>query len=312
MLKAIFTPPQLEHFLSRFDLKPDHLESSFDGWHKRAVLAPDRAFLFPRYEGDVQVVEREAVALDAVASVTVAPRLLGLHRDERISPYPFLEVERRFGTLYDDVEDELTVPEIRSILRSLGAATATWHQMDTSAIRDPVDRLPSWDKPIELSRQVVEAWWAKLDAFLPADLSPRAAAVERWVAVLRPLADLAPVLTHGDVHETQILLDDAGNVSTVLDWDHAAVAHPLRDFNFGEWGYGIFRHEAHFDVLYESYWEGYRSARNERLPDFKPLLLFRALSDAVWVADKLLEQPSSWFHAHRMSHCLDHINRAVS
>src|SRR5207245_2142926 len=160
------------------------------------------------------------------------------------------------------------------------------HRIDTSVVREPVDGLPSWEEPIGLSRQAVEKWWAKLDAFLPADLCPPQTVVERWVAVLRPLAALAPVLTHGDVHGTQILLDREASVSTVLDWDHAAVAHPLRDFNFGEWGYGIFRHEAQFDVLYESYWDGYRRARGADLPDVRPLLLFRALKDAAWLSDK--------------------------
>ena len=66
------------------------------------------------------------------------------------------------------------------------------------------------------------------------------------------------MLTHGDVHETQLLVDDDLRLLAVLDWDHAGVAHPTRDFNFGEWGFGIFSWEERFDVLYERYWESYR------------------------------------------------------
>src|SRR5947207_6681938 len=70
-----------------------------------------------------------------------------------------------------------------------------------------------------------------------------------WLRELEPLASMAPALVHGDINEGQILVDDGLHVTGILDWETAGVGHPLKDFDFGEWGYGILAWELRFDVL---------------------------------------------------------------
>ena len=65
------------------------------------------------------------------------------------------------------------------------------------------------------------------------------------------------MLVHGDVNEGQILVDEGLRVTGVLDWETAHLGHPLKDFDLGEWGYGIFAWDAHFHLLRRRMWEAY-------------------------------------------------------
>lgn len=315
-LHGVLHENRLKAFCGRFGLRHDELEADFSGWHKRAILAPDDAFLFPRYDEDIPLVEREAVALDAVASIDVVPSLRGLHREPEIGPYPFLQTERRFGTNYSSIEDDLTLDEVGAVLEQVGVAIAAWHDLDVRSLHEKLHELPWEPTPSEamdagVLRAELECAFERLSRVLPEDVRPDESAVDVWELLLEPLWSLAPVLTHGDVHETQLLVDDDRRLTTVLDWDHACVANPVRDFNFGEWGFGIFAWEERFDVLYERYWEAYRRARDASLPDHRSVVLYRALGDATWAAAKLAETPQSWFHALRIRRSMAHV-RAVS
>ncbi len=50
----------------------------------------------------------------------------------------------------------------------------------------------------------------------------------------------------------------------VLDWETAGVGHPLKDFDFGEWGYRIVAWERHFDVMRQRMWVGAASECHHR------------------------------------------------
>jgi aminoglycoside phosphotransferase (APT) family kinase protein len=305
----------LELFVQRFGLDARELEADFSGWHKRAILSPSSVFLFPRYDTDVALVEREAAALGVLAELPVVPKLAGLWREPQIGPYPFLETERRFGTSLDDlIEDDLSFAEVGDVLERLGAATAVWHDIDVAGLPDVLRSPPEPDPWLEVLgegaglRERLGSACETLAARLPRDVAPAASWVDTWDALLAPLAALAPVLTHGDVHETQVLVDDELELVAVLDWDHSGVAHPVRDFNFGEWGFEIFAWEERFDELYRRYWDGYRSRRTVDLPDHRSVLLFRTLGDALWSSHRLDEQPESWLDALRLRRCAEHVH----
>lgn len=317
-LYAILRPPELEAFVRRFGHAADELEPNFDGWHKRAIMTSTRVFLFPRYETDVALVEREAVALASLADIEMVPNLMSLHRDPDISPYPFLETERRFGTNYSVIEDDLSLEQVGDVLEQVGAATAHWHEVDTTRLSETLHEVPYvdprwWTDVLDrdLLRKHVEDAYETIARMVPSDVAPEPSWVDVWEGLLAPLTSLEPVLTHGDVHETQLLVDDDLRLEAVIDWDHACVANPVRDFNFGEWGYGIFAWEVHFDELYGRYWQAYRRERSVALPDHRSLLLFRTLGEAVWACTKLNQTPDSWWHAHRLRRCAEHL-RAVT
>src|SRR5947209_19787072 len=125
-LRALPTPPQEARLRSRigFDGGPPLLITS--GWHRLVVAAPYPVFVFPRHQGEVPMLEREADVL-SVLDLDFAPRLLGLHRDDSISPYPFLELTRVPGRSYDAVEATLSFDDTVKCLEGLGQRVAQWH-----------------------------------------------------------------------------------------------------------------------------------------------------------------------------------------
>jgi len=82
-----------------------------------------------------------------------------------------------------------------------------------------------------------------------------------WTGLLAQAARHAPVLVHGDVHEDQ-LLADGGRLTGVLDWETARIDHPFWDFDFGEWGTGIWRrHRRDLGDLWARGWRAYAEVR---------------------------------------------------
>ena len=88
------------------------------------------------------------------------------------------------------------------------------------------------------------------------------------------------VLVHGDVCENQLIVDDEQNVHTVIDWDTAGIGHPLHDFDFGEWGFGIYRWEPQFPSLRADMWESYVSERRHTtMPDSSAVNLVFSIAE---------------------------------
>jgi hypothetical protein len=62
-LRALLIPPQEARLRSRFGLDGVPLQLITSGWHRLIVAAPDRVFVFPRHQGEVLMLEREADVL---------------------------------------------------------------------------------------------------------------------------------------------------------------------------------------------------------------------------------------------------------
>jgi aminoglycoside phosphotransferase (APT) family kinase protein len=61
---------------------------------------------------------------------------------------------------------------------------------------------------------------------------------------------LPHVLVHGDIHEDQLLALD-GQLTGILDWETVRIDHPFWDFDFAEWGTGLWRrHRLEFSRLW--------------------------------------------------------------
>jgi aminoglycoside phosphotransferase (APT) family kinase protein len=271
-IHAILIEPQLERFRALCGLDGVTLTTNFEGWHRHAVLAPDRVFLFPRGRSLVPGLRREMVVLEALdGRGAPAPRLLGHWHDRDVSPYPFIAVSRLPGRLWSQLESTATLEQVTTLLEALGRTIASWHRL-------------SWTpRPKRLPRHQDD-----VERFLTTTLDvaahdvagrlglPRQRA-NAWLRELEPLAALAPVLVHGDVHEGQILVDDDLRVTGILDWEAAHLGNPLKDFDFGEWGYGIFAWDRHFARLHRHLWEAYAAARGGTLPSWRAVHLFFCL-----------------------------------
>jgi aminoglycoside phosphotransferase (APT) family kinase protein len=288
-IHAILIEPQLARFRRLCGLDGVPLTTSFEGWHRHAVLAPDRVCLFPRDRSRVPGLRHEAIALEALDGRGVpAPRLVGRWDDREVSPYPFLAVTRLPGQTWSHLEATATLAQVETMLASLGRAIAAWHRLDRRSLPPALRRR---NRPDDLTRFLATSLDAAIEHVarlldLPA---PRAAA---WRRALAGVAAMAPALVHGDVNEGQILVDDDLQVTGILDWETAQVGHPLKDFDFGEWGYGIFAWDRHFDRLHRALWDGYAAARGGVLPPWQAVHLCFCVQWADWFGRQ--PEPTPW------------------
>ncbi|MEM9651529.1 MAG: aminoglycoside phosphotransferase family protein [Actinomycetota bacterium] len=276
-VRAVLTPPQEQAFREVCGVVGP-VDTHFHGWSKRVILTTDRVFLFPRDHTRVPNLDREGAALEALGGVGPAPRLIAYRQDDRISPYPFLEVQRVPGApFYGEVYEAAELDVVFELMSQLGPAIADWHRRPTTDLAPILhDAVP---RPGEvLGRALADD---------PSQLAAEAATVldvprrPDWIDAIGAIQSLPPVLAHGDVHGEQLITAD--NVLTgIIDWETAALDNPVRDFNFREWGRGWYRaHERDFPTIRERLWRSYAEARPAAtLPDWRTVHLFFSLIEA--------------------------------
>lgn len=278
-LQALLIPPQEAGLRARFGLEDMPLHLITSGWHRLVVAAPDRVFVFPRHQHEVPALEREADVLSALG-LDFAPRLLGLHRDGGISPYPFLELTRIPGNPYDAVEASLSFEEVARCLESLGHRIAQWHQVTVPP------RFGS--RPEYLEPRVSDAWTQPDATTRTARLAAESLAphigdvpVERWTEALIPVATMEHTTVHGEVSDGQFLIDEKMRVTGVVDWDGLHIGHPFVDLDFGVGGHRICRWEQRWTELRRRIWDAYAAERGIPLPEWRHVNLFWCLLDAM-------------------------------
>ena len=279
-LRALLIPPQEARLRSRFGVDGVPLQLITSGWHRLVVAAPDCVFVFPRHQGEVPMLEREADVL-SVLDLDFAPRLLGLHRDDSISPYPFLELTRVPGRSYDAVEATLSFDDTVKCLEGLGQRVAQWHHVAVPS------RFNS--RPEHLDALRVSDAWTRPDAIprtvhLAAEsLTPHMGEVpaDLWAEALIPVTALEHTTVHGDVSDGQFMIDERLHVIGVVDWDGLHTGHPFLDLDFGVGGYRICRWEQRWMEMRRRIWEAYASERGIPLPEWRCVNLFWCLLDAM-------------------------------
>lgn len=279
-LRALLIPPQEARLRSRFGLVGAPLQLITSGWQRLVLAAPDCVFVFPRHQAQVSMVEREAEVLSAL-DLDFVPRLLGLHRNDGISPYPFLQITRLAGESYEAVEACLTFEEVATCLEHLGRRMAQWHQVvvpSQLAARpdylDPPRVSDIWTRSAEIKRTASHA--AEL-------LAPHIGEPPTllWVDALQAIAALEPTTVHGEVSDGQFLIDARMHVTGVVDWCGLHVSHPFRDLDFGADGYRICRFAQRWTELRRCIWRAYESERSSALPEWQHVNLFWCLLDAT-------------------------------
>jgi Ser/Thr protein kinase RdoA (MazF antagonist) len=239
-------------------------------------------------------------------------KLVEIVEDRTLSYYQFGVVTRMPGVIFSSVELDLEPEGYERVLRELGELTAVWHDV-------PLDTLPETIKPKvfddtweeadfyrwmypALSPETVDEAWQEicgLTARLVYDFDDTAFGLlvtdesrAKWRAVLAELANLPPVLVHGDVHEDQFFVRSRSDltVTGVIDWGTAAIGNPVFDFNFGEWGVDLWRYRDYFGQFRRVMWQDYLRARNLRLSTSEGLHLFYTLQELYCAAKR--EKPS--------------------
>jgi hypothetical protein len=253
-VNAVLIPPQAQRFASLVEVDLDRLVLNVSGWNKLVLVDSDRVFLFPRSAIGVEWFERELAVYRALASVqlSVVPRLLGRWEGPEIYPFPFAAVTRLRGEVPADPE---------ALIEPLGRAIACWHELEPPLLagaRPPRHHEASYHR--WLRRALDPATCASAAAEAAGSLE-RPARASAWADLLASAAQLAPVLVHGDIHEDQ-LLADGGQLTGIIDWETARVDHPFWDFDFGEWGTGLWRRRRRdFSDLWARGWLAYAQTR---------------------------------------------------
>lgn len=226
------------------------------------------------------MLEREADVLAAL-DLDIAPRLLGLHREQTISPYLFLELTRIPGKSYDAIEASLPYDDVAICLNDLGRRIARWHNiampakfnsrpehLDTLRVSDAWTRPEAIHGTVHIAAESLRPHLGDL----PTDLCAEA---------LLPVAAMERTTVHGEVSDGQFLVDERLRVTGVVDWDGLHRNHPLVDLDFGVGGYRICRWQQCWGELRRRIWEGYVSARGVPLPEWRCINLFWCLLDAM-------------------------------
>ena len=263
-ISAVLVPPQAERFASLVGVNPDGLVLNVTGWNKLVLLDTDRVFLFPRAITGVEWFERELATYRALenAQLSVVPRLLGRWEDPDIYPFPFAAVSRLRG----EVPAE---PEV--LLGQLGEAIACWHEItpphDLAGSRPPAHHDVAHQRWLRRALDPATSAEAAAEAAERLGQPGRAPA---WADLLGRAAQLRPVLVHGDIHEDQ-LLAHGDRLTGVIDWETARIDHPFWDFDFGEWGTGLWhRRRRDLSSLWTRGWRAYAGKRGLD-PDSRPL-----------------------------------------
>jgi aminoglycoside phosphotransferase (APT) family kinase protein len=253
-VNALLVPPQAERFASVTGADLSRLVLNVNGWNKLALLDADRVFLFPRSAAGVEWFERELAAYAALAGARLSfvPRLLGRWADPEIYPFPFAAVTRLPGTVPAEPE---------RLAEQIGQAIGRFHEVEPPPL---IGARPPRHHDAAHHRWLRRALDPATSAAAAAEAAGRLARPDRaaaWAGLLARAAQLRPVLVHGDIHEDQLLARD-GRLTGILDWETVRVDHPFWDFDFGEWGTGLWRHRRRdFSDLWARQWRAYATAR---------------------------------------------------
>lgn len=287
-LEVVLTPPQRDRLRRLLDL-PDlsRVRLSGQGWHRYAVLAPDRVLLLPRDHRWVPGLQREAIALEFLAARGVAvPRLLARISDDRLWPYPANLISRCDARPLSTVLADADLTGAAETLAGLGRLIASYHRIDVAELPESL-ATPPGERPDRFEAELPHfsdfldpERLERLCSALAAAAGLPGGRVQRWLRFVEPVLALDHVLVHRDINEGQVMIDSDDRVCGLIDWEGAGRQHPLTDFDFGEWGPAIFAHEAKFGSLRKTFWEAYQAARGIGLPEWQRVHLLMTIVNA--------------------------------
>ncbi len=290
---------QLEYFCKRFDLDPSQIKANFDGWRKVILYTEDRVFMFPRDPRGIEWLDVEIAAYELLNNYKnlPVPSLLERVKDEKISYYDFAVVSRLRGLAYSKYEKEITFDKVEKMLENLAELFALWHEIPLQEIPTKIRKRTIFDETIyqwELEilkpttmKKAFDLAFEELVKYIKknGDSSFESLSTEKtknlWENSLQEIISLEPVLLHSDIHEDQILIDtlESMKISGILDWETVRVGNPVWEFNFYEWGYGIWDWRKKFNELRRKMWKIYLDKRGIKLESYEGLNVFYALSE---------------------------------
>jgi len=168
---------------------------------------------------------REYRVMSALQDTGVpVPRTFAMCADPAVLGADFYVMERCAGTPYRrSAELEPLGPErTRTISERLVDTLAALHAVEPASVG-----LGDFGRPEGFLGRQVARWKKQLDASYTRDL-PAADELHRLLARSVP-ADSTAGIVHGDFRLDNVLVDDADDMTAVLDWEMATLGDPLTD-----------------------------------------------------------------------------------
>ncbi|MEU0316781.1 phosphotransferase family protein [Nocardioides sp. NPDC006273] len=168
---------------------------------------------------------REYRVMSALQDTGVpVPRTFAMCTDPAVLGADFYVMERCAGTPYRYAPElELLGPQrTRKISERLVDTLAALHAVEPASVG-----LDDFGRPEGFLARQVARWKKQLDASYTRDL-PAADELHRRLAESVP-AESAAGVVHGDYRLDNVLVDDADQVTAVLDWEMATLGDPLTD-----------------------------------------------------------------------------------
>jgi aminoglycoside phosphotransferase (APT) family kinase protein len=168
---------------------------------------------------------REFRVISALEPTAVpVPRTFVLCEDPDVLGAPFYVMEKATGTPYRYARqlEPLGAERTRQIGVAMMETLATLHDVAPDEVG-----LADFGRPDGFLARQVKRWKQQLDASRSRDLAG-ADELHAYLEAHLPTQS-APGVVHGDYRLDNLLVDDAGRVSAVLDWEMATLGDPLTD-----------------------------------------------------------------------------------
>ncbi|WP_405058635.1 aminoglycoside phosphotransferase family protein [Kribbella sp. NBC_01505] len=280
---AVLVATQLKRFRDLCEVDGP-IEPRFTGATKHVLLADDRAFLFPRNHTIVGQLTREC---DVYATVDqpLVPRLLGRWDEPGISPYPFFAVTRLRGTEPADLSPE----RLQLLAEQLGTALAACHHISPATVPPSLWANP-WSEPPPAPPTAADCYTPLRELGGAEHLADEVASLigpaarARLLEALQAVDAMDPVLAHGDLYESHLLLNESGTLTGILDWGFGGVLSPLVDFTCSQWDSTSWAAERSYGDLRRHLWTTYAECRSVPLPSWEQVHLALTTFDIAALA----------------------------
>lgn len=176
--------------------------------------------------GSDETMRREALVLSSLANTRVPhPRIIGYEPDHAPIGRSFYVMEYVEGV--NVVSHPPTADQATVLAESMIDAVVKLHDLDPANLG-----LTGLGRPGFLQRQTGR-WLSQLESYrryssYQPGLLPNVGAICQWLDSHRPAAGSTSVI-HGDVHIGNVLVDERGRVTALLDWELATLGDPLLD-----------------------------------------------------------------------------------
>ncbi len=230
--EIVVSPKQAQNLIAEQfpELVPVSARAYGEGWDN-TVIETNGGYLFrfPRREVAVELLETEIALLPKLSHrlCLSVPRPLFVGRPTREYPWPFYGHKKVLGITA--ISRCLTAEQRSSGARKLGEFLRMLHSIGVQ------EALAMGAVPDQLSRMDISLRLPKLQAYLHEvkrrGLFPQMGALSRVLESSMPEGH--PVsescVVHGDLHPGNIVVDDFGTISGVIDWGDVHIGSPAVD-----------------------------------------------------------------------------------